>query len=130
MNLGHKKNIARAIAGSEESIHGMHIRAKFIARLYTWVMNPTPEASDLQKILMDLRLAELLHIIVEDVQPADVITTSSGETTRTLAARIAWAELGRRLGYADLQTYMTVTDTEVSVELVGEAGAHHTPKLS
>lgn len=105
----------------EDPSYGAHpVTGVGIAKLMVWVNDPSTDTSVLENILKDLSHSDLIWLM---------LLGSNGHPHSAMAGKIAWAEFGRRHGFADLKVYMTSTNTEVTVEFVGETGAIHRPKL-
>lgn len=82
-------------------------RAEIISAFYSWTQSPSTDPADLERILDSMGLAELEHVM--------------RNSTDTIAARLAWAEYGRRQGYINFHIYLE--ETEAGGVLVQYAGS-------
>lgn len=71
-------------------------KAEVIAAFYAWTQAPSLDIDAFTKILDDMGVVELEHVMQN--------------STDVLAARLAWAEYGRRKGYINFHIYLEETD--------------------
>lgn len=83
-----------------------------MSKLISWCENPSPDPDYIGQILAGLTEADLVQLMMSDHEHP---------------ARIAWAEVGRRRKYADIEVSLVVTDDEVSLSYAGRALALHRP---
>jgi hypothetical protein len=83
-----------------------------MSKLITWCHNPDGKP-------------ETLEALLEALEEQDLRTLMDLEGP---VGRVAWAELGRRRGYANFEYFVRETEHEVTVEIVSEALPAHTFK--
>lgn len=81
-----------------------------ISALITWCRSPSPEIETIERILNDLSIDDLKHLLLYERGPA---------------GRIAWLEFGRRVGFVDFHVGLSVTDREVALTYEGEGPGIH-----